>query len=46
MSSYQVPVKRNNEFSTIFNALDYVVNASSKSNPVLFHDMCKVLVQT
>ena len=38
MSSYQVPVKRNNEFSTIFNALDYDVNASSKSNPVLFND--------
>ena len=38
MSSYQVPVKRNNEFSTIFNSLDYDVNASSKSNPVLFND--------
>ena len=35
MSSYQVPVKRNNEFSTIFNALDYDINALSKSNPVL-----------
>ena len=38
MSSYQLPVKRNNEFSTIFNASDYDVNASSKSNPVLFND--------
>ena len=38
MSSYQVPVKRNNEFSTIFNSLDYDLNASSKSNPVLFND--------
>ena len=38
MSSYQIPVKRNNEFSTIFNSLDYDVNASSKSNPVLFND--------
>ena len=38
MSSYQVPVKRNNEFSTIFNSLDYDVNASSKSNPILFND--------
>ena len=38
MSSYQVPVKRNNEFSTIFNSLDYDVNALSKSNPVLFND--------
>ena len=38
MSSYQVPVKRNNEFSTIFNSLDYDINASSKSNPVLFND--------
>ena len=38
MSSYQVPVKRNNEFSSIFNSLDYDVNASSKSNPVLFND--------
>ena len=34
MSSYQVPVKRNNEFSTIFNSLDYDVNASSKLNIV------------
>ena len=38
MSSYQIPVKRNNEFSTIFNSIDYDVNASSKSNPVLFYD--------
>ena len=38
MSSYQIPVKRNNEFSTIFNSLDYDVNALSKSNPVLFND--------
>ena len=38
MSSYQIPIKRNNEFSTIFNSLDYDVNASSKSNPVLFND--------
>ena len=38
MSSYQVPVKRNNEFSTIFNSLDYDINASSKSNPILFND--------
>ena len=38
MSSYQVPVKRNNEFSTIFNSVDYDINASSKSNPVLFND--------
>ena len=38
MSSYQVPLKRNNEFSTIFNASDYDVNALSKSNPILFND--------
>ena len=38
MSSYQVPVKSNNEFSSIFNSLDYDVNASPKSNPVLFND--------
>ena len=38
MTSYQVPLKRNNEFSTIFNSLDYDVNALSKSNSVLFND--------
>ena len=38
MSSYQVPIKHNNEFSSIFNSLDYDVTASSKSNPVLFYD--------
>ena len=37
MSSYQVPLKRNNEFSTIFNSIDYDVNVPSK-DPVRFHD--------
>ena len=38
MSSYQIPVKHNNEFSTIFNYVDYDVSLSSKSNPILFND--------
>ena len=38
MSSYQVPLKRNNEFSSIFNSIDYDVNASSKSDPIRFND--------
>ena len=38
MSSYQLPVKHNNEFSYIFNSLDYDITSSSKSNPVLFND--------
>ena len=38
MSSYSVPLKRNNEFSSIFNSIDYDVNASSKSDPVRFND--------
>ena len=38
MSSYQVPLKRNNEFSTVFNSIDYDVNASSKSDPIRFND--------
>ena len=38
MSSYLVPLKRNNEFSTVFNSIDYDVNASSKSDPVRFND--------
>ena len=38
MSSYQAPIKRNNEFSTIFNSIDYDVNLSSKSNPITFND--------
>ena len=37
MSSYQVPLKRNNEFSPIFNSIDYDVNVPSK-DPVRFHD--------
>ena len=38
MSSYQIPIKHNNEFSTIFNNMDYDVSLSSKSNPILFND--------
>ena len=38
MSSYSVPLKRNNEFSSIFNSIDYDVNASSKSDPIRFND--------
>ena len=38
MSSYQIPIKHNNEFSTIFNNVDYHVSLSSKSNPILFND--------
>ena len=38
MSSYQLPIKHNNEFSSIFNSLDYDINSSSKSNPILFND--------
>ena len=38
MSSYLVPLKRNNEFSTVFNSIDYDVNASSKSDPIRFND--------
>ena len=38
MSSYQIPIKHNNEFSTIFNNVDYDVSLSSKSNPILFND--------
>ena len=38
MSSYQIPIKHNNEFSTIFNIVDYDVSLSSKSNPILFND--------
>ena len=38
MSSYQLPIKHNNEFSTIFNNVDYDVSLSSKSNPILFND--------
>ena len=34
MSSYQTPIKHNNEFSTIFNNVDYDVSLSSKSNMV------------
>ena len=37
MSSYQVPLKRNNEFSSIFNSIDYDVNTPSK-DPVRFND--------
>ena len=37
MSSYQVPLKRNNEFSTVFNSIDYDVNVPSK-DPVRFND--------
>ena len=37
MSSYQVPLKRNNEFSSIFNSVDYDVNTPSK-DPVRFND--------
>ena len=37
MSSYQIPIKHNNEFSTIFNNMDYDVSLSSKSNPILFN---------
>ena len=32
MSSYQIPIKHNNEFSTIFNNMDYDVLLSYKSN--------------
>ena len=38
MSSYQIPIKHNNEFSTIFNNVDYDVSLSSKSNSILFND--------
>ena len=38
MSSYQIPIKHNNEFSTIFNNVDYDVSLSSKSDPILFND--------
>ena len=38
MSSYQIPIKHNNEFSTMFNNIDYDVSLSSKSNPILFND--------
>ena len=38
MSSYQIPIKHNNEFSTIFNNVDYDDSMSSKSNPILFND--------
>ena len=38
MSSYQIPIKHNNEFSTIFNNVDYDVSLSSESNPILFND--------
>ena len=37
MSSYQVPLKRNNEFSSIFNSIDYDVNTPSK-DPIRFND--------
>ena len=37
MSSYQIPIKHNNEFSTIFNNVDYDVSLSSQSNPNLFN---------
>ena len=38
MSSYQIPIKHNNEFSTIFNNMDYDILLSCKSNPILFND--------
>ena len=38
MSSYQTPIKHNNEFSTIFSNMDYDFSLSSKSNPILFND--------
>ena len=38
MSSYQTPIKHNNEFSTIFNNMDYDFSLSSKSNPISFND--------
>ena len=38
MSSYQVPTKRFNEFSTILNTMNYDFSASSKSNPITFND--------
>ena len=38
MSSYQIPIKHNNEFSTMLNNIDYDVSLSSKSNPILFND--------
>ena len=38
MSSYQLPIKHNNEPSSISNSLDYDITSSSKSNPVLFND--------
>ena len=38
MSSYQLPIRHNTEFSSIFNSLDYDISSSSKSNPVLFND--------
>ena len=37
MSSYLVPLKRNNEFSSIFNSIDYDVNTPSK-DPIRFND--------
>ena len=37
MSSYLVPLKRNNEFSTVFNSIDYDVNTPSK-DPIRFND--------
>ena len=48
MSSYQIPIKHNNEFSTSFNNVDYDVSLSSKSNLILFNELVtkalKVLV--
>ena len=38
MASYQLPIKHNNEFFSIFNSLDYDITSSSKSNPILFND--------
>ena len=38
MASYQLPIKHNNEFSSIFNSFDYDITSSSKSNPILFND--------
>ena len=37
MSLYLVPLKRNNEFSSIFNSIDYDVNTPSK-DPIRFND--------
>ena len=34
MASYQLPIKHNNEFSYIFNSLDYDITSSSKSKVI------------